>query len=126
MLGALLLLAACAPAPQPGLTAEEEAALNAAFDLLAEDEFPLSESQLEIYPEARGMPADVQRFIVRWQDCRHWLGEIGWDEQRRRQIEQAVGEVCPGTDALAERLRARYADNPEVLARLAEFEPLDQ
>jgi hypothetical protein len=89
-------------------------------------EEPLDSAALETYPDARGMPADVQHFIVQWSDCMHWLGEPYGDDDRRRQIERAIGEVCPGVDRLGQRLRSRYAGNPEVLARIAELEPLGQ
>ena len=100
---ALLLLAGCATAPRP-----------------------LSEEQLATYPEARGMPSDVQDFIVRYRDCEHWLGEPDYDEARRREIARAVAETCPGIDAYGGRIRARYSANAEVLARLRDFEPIGQ
>ena len=100
----LLAAAACAPAADPPLTAAE----------------------LEIYPEARGMPADVQGFIVQWQACQHWLGEPYGDEARRRQIERGVRRACPGIDARGRALRRRYGDRPDVLERIATLEPLGQ
>ena len=100
-LAAFLLLAGCAAGPAP-----------------------LTEAELESYPEARGMPADVQAFIVRHQDCEHWQGEPDYDAERRGQIERAVAETCPGLDAEAARLRARYAGDPAVRERLAGFEPV--
>lgn len=81
---------------------------------------------LDAYPDARGMPADVQRFIVRWQDCVHWLGEPPFDAERARQIEAAVKDTCPGVDALGTAVRKRHAGKSEVLARIADYEPLDQ
>lgn len=100
---AAFLLAGCATAPQP-----------------------LTEAELTAYPDARGMPADAQRFIVRWQDCQHFLGEPDWDEARRRQIEYAVSQVCPGIDAEGRRVRARHAADAGVIARLRDYEPLGQ
>jgi hypothetical protein len=85
---------------------------------------PLTPAELEIYPEARGMPADVQDYMVRWQGCQHWLGEYGGDRTRRRQIERAVRAACPGIDARGRRVRAAHAGEAEVLARLADYEPL--
>lgn len=85
---------------------------------------PLSSAELETYPEARGMPADVQDFIVRWQGCAHFLGEPWGDEERRRQIERGVRAACPGIDALGRAVRRRHANEPDVLARIAELEPL--
>jgi hypothetical protein len=84
----------------------------------------LTEAQLETYPDARGMPADVQHFIVRHGDCSHWLGEPEWDAGRRRQIEEAIVRSCFGIDAYGRRMRARYAGNAEVMARLRDYEPL--
>lgn len=87
---------------------------------------PLEEAALRTYPEARGMPADVQHFIVQWQDCAHWLGEPAYDAARQRDIESAVAEVCPGVDARGAELRRRYATNAGVLARIARYEGLGQ
>ncbi len=140
LLAALLLVAGCAPSPAPsqtvdgragpsGLTAEEEALLDGAAELLGEDgevSAPLSEEELRIYPDARGMPADVQRFIIRWQDCQHRLGEPAWDEARRRQIESSVAAVCPGIDLYARDLRRLHARNVEVIERLRNYGPLGQ
>lgn len=85
---------------------------------------PLTEEQLRTYPDARGMPADVQAFIVQWQDCSHWRGEPGWDAARQRQIDEAVREVCPGVDARGRAVRTRHAAEPAVIARLREYEEL--
>ena len=85
---------------------------------------PLSPAELDAYPDARGMPADVQRFITRWTDCRHFLGEPDYDEARRRQIEYAVSQVCPGIDAEGRRLRSRHAGDAAVIERLRAYEPL--
>ena len=85
---------------------------------------PLTEEELQAYPEARGIPADAQHFMVKWQGCAHWLGEPGWNEERRRQIEEAIAELCPGVDAQGRRVFERHAGNAEVMARLAEYEPL--
>lgn len=87
---------------------------------------PLAAAELEIYPEARDMPADVQDYIVRWQGCAHFLGEPWGDEERRRQIERGIRAACPGIDALGQAVRRRHAREPEVLARIAELEPLGQ
>ena len=99
-----LAAAACAPAEPVDLTATE----------------------LAVYPEAAGMPVDVQNYIVDWQDCRHWLGEFGYDEARQRQIETAVRQSCRGIDARGRRVRETHAGEPSVLARIADYEALGQ
>jgi hypothetical protein len=82
---------------------------------------------VSVYPDAAGMPADVQDFIVQHSDCLHWIGE-GPSEHpaRQRQINRAVRRICPGVDARAARLRARYAADPAIVARLSSYEPLEQ
>jgi hypothetical protein len=90
----------------------------------AAHEAPLDAAALQTYPDAAGMPADVQHYIVRWSDCSHWLGEPAFDADRDRQIDRAVREVCPGVDALGQRVRARHAGSAAVLARIADYEPL--
>jgi hypothetical protein len=102
-LAAPLLLAGCTPAPQP-----------------------LSLAELDAYPDARGMPADAQRFITRWTDCRHFLGEPDFDEERRRQLAYAVSQICPGIDEEGRRVRARHTGNAAVIERLRDYEPLGQ
>jgi len=81
---------------------------------------------LSVYPDAAGMPPDVQDFIVQWQDCQHWLGEASDHPVRIRQINRAVRRLCPGIDARARRLRTRHAADPEIIARLAAYESLGQ
>ncbi|MCW3846723.1 hypothetical protein OF829_05690 [Sphingomonas sp. LB-2] len=73
---------------------------------------------------ANGLPAEVQTFIERREGCEHWAGEPDFDEARRKQIEDAVKELCPGIDTQLEALRKRYSKDPEVVAALKDFEPL--
>ena len=79
----------------------------------------------ETYPDAAGMPEDVQRYIIRWNDCQHWGGEPGFDAARQRQIQEAIEQVCTGLDALGRRVRATHANNPSVLERLKDYENLE-
>ena len=140
LLATVFLLPVCATEPRAshhvdgpvrpsGLTAEEEIQLDRAAEILDEDAqagTPLTEEELRVYPEARDMPVDVQRFIVRWQDCQHWLGEPEGDETRRRQIGHAVAAICPGIDLYARDLRRLYESNATVIERLRDYAPLGQ
>ena len=54
---------------------------------------------LAVYPDAAGMPADVQDFIVQHSDCQHWLGETSDDPVRQREVNRTVRRICPGLDA---------------------------
>ena len=87
---------------------------------------PLSVAELKDYPDARGQPADVQRFIVRHDDCGHWSGEEPYDADRKREIETAITQTCKGNDAIAARLRQRYAKNPKVRALLKRYPDIGQ
>lgn len=73
---------------------------------------------------ANGLPADVQKFIERREGCEHWAGEPDFDAERRKQIEEAVAELCPGIDKQLAALRKSYAKDPAVIAALKDFEPL--
>jgi hypothetical protein len=83
---------------------------------------PLTEAQLKAYPEARGLPADVQQFIVYHSDCEHWAGEEPYDAPRRREIERGIAASCKGLDASAVTLRKRYAKHPKITALLRNYE----
>ena len=83
---------------------------------------PLTEAQLKVYPEARGLPADVQHFIAKQRDCEHWAGEEPYDAPRRREIEPGIAASCKGLDASAVTLRKRYAKYPKIRAVLRNYE----
>ena len=80
----------------------------------------------EVYPEAKGMPADVQEYIVRHAGCVHWAGEPDFNAERRKQIEEAVASLCVGIDRLGREIRSRYAGNRQVLDRIKDLEPLEE
>lgn len=100
------------------------AAANLARDEVGRD--PGAPALEEVYPEAKGMPADVQEYIVRHQGCSHWGGEPGFDANRQKQIDEAVASLCTGLDRLGREVRARYAANRQVLDRIRDFEPLEE
>jgi hypothetical protein len=115
--------AAAAPAPD----SSDPVALAAAN--LARDEqgqAPGAPPLEQVYPEAKGMPADVQEYIVRHHGCMHWGGEPDFNAERRKQIEEAVASLCPGIDQLGRQIRSRYAGNREVLDRIKDLEPLEE
>ncbi|MDF7777864.1 hypothetical protein P1X14_21595 [Sphingomonas sp. AOB5] len=84
----------------------------------------LTENELAVYPEARGMPADVQRYLVRRADCEHWSGEEPYDADRKAEIERNVNQLCAGLDAETATLRTRHAGDPVVAAALAKLDSI--
>lgn len=80
----------------------------------------------ETYPDAAGMPRDVQAYIIRHSDCTHWGGEYSEEPERQRQIQEGVRQACGGVNELGRRIRARYAGNAQVLARLRDYQPVEE
>lgn len=70
------------------------------------------------------LPADVARYLERRGSCDHWRGEDGYDAERQAYIKWATCQSCPGSDAGLATLKRKYAENPRVLAALAELEPM--
>lgn len=120
--GLVLLAGACAPTTSSEPVATASADMYEGVDFAREPGAPALE---ETYPDAAGMPRDVQAYVVRWNDCQHWAGEPAFDAARRRQIEQGVEKACTGVDDLGRRVRARHAANPAVIERLKEYDNLE-
>lgn len=134
VVSAVLLLACAGCAPETPRNAAEPAT-NVANAVVPEAKAvatpapvvatpALSNSAIEAVAGANGLPAEVQRFIERREGCEHWAGEPDFDEARRKQIEEAVSELCPGIDTQLATLRKTYAKDVDVIAALKDFEPL--
>ena len=118
-IGMALMVVGCAPTTAGEPTAQRRAVI----DLTSKPGEPALE---EIYPDTAGMPEDVQRYIVQHQGCVHWGGEPDFNAARRRQIQKAIEELCTGIDAIGREVRARHANNPAVLARIKDYENLEE
>lgn len=73
--------------------------------------------------ETVGPPAEVAAFLERREACDHWRSELGYDEERQADIDWAICQTCPGTDAQLARLKKKYAMNRTVAERLSALEP---
>ena len=73
--------------------------------------------------ESAGLPAEVSDFLERRASCDHWRGEPGYDEGRKADIDWAICQACPGTDAELARLQTKYAANKGVMEKLSQIEP---
>jgi len=65
---------------------------------------------------------EARPFIIKRQGCDHFRGEPGYDEERRKFLAAQIKKLCAGTDAELKRLRAKYANQPDTLNALADFE----
>lgn len=69
-------------------------------------------------------PKEVQRFIAKREGCDHFRGEIGEndDEKRQREVQANLKKLCTGTDRQLNALLKKYQGRPEIIERLSEFE----
>lgn len=73
------------------------------------------------------IPEDVEAFVATRAECDHFRGEpIEGDspemEERRAFVIARVEATCTGTDAALKTLRDTYANRPEVIEKLSQFE----
>ncbi|EMT5438236.1 hypothetical protein WMR10_003843 [Stenotrophomonas maltophilia] len=54
------------------------------------------------------MPADVQAFLARENTCQHFAGEEPYDDERRRELEEASAKYCEGREKIFTDLVARH------------------
>ncbi|MBH1432623.1 hypothetical protein I5U42_15070 [Stenotrophomonas maltophilia] len=64
------------------------------------------------------MPADVQAFLARENTCQHFAGEEPYDEERRRELEEASAKYCEGREKIFTDLVARHRGDCAVRAAL--------
>lgn len=138
LIGCLSLLAACSPqatdstadaapktAPvEPAVTAapavEATAEAEPSTDLTSGDEeldkaraaagCPVPEDVYDV-DDVRiycAMPTDVQAFLARENTCQHFAGEEPYDDERRRELEEASAKHCEGREKIFTGLVARH------------------
>ncbi len=71
---------------------------------------------------ALATPRRVAAFIAQRDLCDHFRGEEAYDKARARFLAAQMKRTCTGTDRRLKALRARYAKQPKVLAKLADYE----
>lgn len=64
------------------------------------------------------MPADVQAFLARENTCQHFAGEEPYDDERRRELEEASAKYCEGREKIFTELVARHRGDCAVRAAL--------
>lgn len=98
--------AADAPAVQPSGDPELDQARAAAGCPVPEDVYDVED--VRIYCT---MPADVQAFLARENTCQHFAGEEPYDDERRRELEEASAQYCEGREKNFTDLVARHRDD---------------
>ena len=71
------------------------------------------------------LPGDVEKYVSKREGCDHMRGEIPEPNQkaRMREVQREIRRLCTGTDKKLNKLKTKYAADPEIMARLNEFEP---
>jgi hypothetical protein len=71
------------------------------------------------------LPADVQSFIARRDNCDTLRGEVSGEarsaEEDRAAVD-AINKACKGTDRELATLRGKYVDNDKVIQALSKYE----
>ena len=73
-------------------------------------------------PRNPAVVLSARDFIIQRQGCDHFRGEPGYNEERQKFLNQQIEKLCTGTDQKLAQLRMQYADSPETIKALAEFE----
>ncbi|HEL4832116.1 TPA: hypothetical protein UN269_004348 [Stenotrophomonas maltophilia] len=132
--------AADATPAEPAVTAAPAVEAPAAVEAIAEaepaTEQPSGEEDLDKVRAAAGcpvpgdvydvddvriycaMPADVQAFLARENTCQHFAGEEPYDDERRRELEEASAKYCEGREKNFTDLVARHRGDCAVRAAL--------
>ena len=73
-------------------------------------------------PRHAAIVEEARSFIIQRQGCDHFRGEPPYDEERKQFLLARIKQLCTGSDATLKYLRAQYADQPETIKALAEFD----
>ena len=73
-------------------------------------------------PRNPAIAQEARPFIIQRQGCDHFRGEPAYNEARRKFLVEQMEALCTGTDAELKRLRTKFADQPETIKALADFE----
>ncbi len=80
-------------------------------------------------PDGCTWPQEVRLYTQRRDECDHWRSEPVPEDidprlaaDRRKQIEQAVAELCPGADAQLLELKRKYRSDASVMQALNGYE----
>lgn len=70
----------------------------------------------------KGLPNDVVLLIQRMDNCDHWAGEDGYDEERAKEIEAAVSKLkCESIDADRARILKKYKSKKSVVNKIKNY-----
>lgn len=119
MFALLPLLAGCHQSPAANPPADMAVATSSA----SESSFvAVAAAYEQDTSSAEAMPADVQAFMETRDECDHWRGEEPYDEDRAKEITNAINDTCKGTDRKLAGLRRKYQDQPYVMQALADYD----
>jgi len=68
-----------------------------------------------------GLPEDVRRFTEKREMCEYYMAEEPYEFSRREFLRAQLLDTCIGTDQQLAGLRAKYADDADVLRELSVY-----
>ena len=71
---------------------------------------------------APALPDEIKTFIEQRESCEHFLGEEGYDQERKNLLGTQTTKYCAGTDERLAQLRAKYSKNPAASKALKHFD----
>jgi hypothetical protein len=67
-----------------------------------------------------GLPTDAVEIIERIVGCNHWAGEEAYDEERRKEIMNAVTELrCEDVNSDTDKISEKYSSNNRVVEAIS-------
>lgn len=124
ILALAMILSACHQTSVPDAPADTQTS-SASMVSSAAIETPTVEDSASSSQETssvEAMPSDVRAFVDKREVCEHWLGEASYDDERAKEISNALQDNCTGTDKKLSALRRKYKDQPVVLEALAPYD----
>ena len=71
---------------------------------------------------AAALPSAVVAFQKQRDACDHFRGEEPYDKQRAAFLKAQLAKACKGSDKALAALRKRFAQNPEAISALRDYE----
>jgi hypothetical protein len=121
----MLLISACdkAEIAQTDTEAEIEAQSEIPGEICTYENNPVN----DYFKEAFGMeisgfeqyPEDMKCFVAYVVECEHFAGEEGYDEERRKFLNEALNKTCPEAKTRQIVLKNKYKQNADMMKVLA-------
>ena len=119
-------LAACSKpepgVPAPAVSAPGSPSAQASYSRMAAAPAPTPAAGPAASKPAAALPPAVVAFQKQRDACDHFRGEEAYDKQRAAFLKAQLAKACKGSDKALAALRKRFAQNPEAISALRDYE----